>query len=107
MGELSAATALNDAATPCVCVAYTAARLFHANSRMLTLLLLSFALLLWSFRTSKEIVELNSGLFGAAGLAQADPKAITRRRAHGILMALNFLLVCMQRLLLCKRLQSS
>lgn len=44
-------------------------------------------------RTSKEIVELNNGMFGAAALAQADPKAITRRRAHGILMALNFIII--------------
>lgn len=60
------------------------------NTHVQTGLLL---LCLWPTRMSKEIVELNNGMFGAAALAQADPKAITRRRAHGILMALNFIII--------------
>lgn len=43
--------------------------------------------------TNRAIIDLSNGLFGSASTATADHKAISRRRAHGTLMAVNFILV--------------
>lgn len=43
--------------------------------------------------SNREIIDLPQGLFGTASTTAADPKAIVKRRAHGILMAVNFILV--------------
>lgn len=42
---------------------------------------------------NREIIDLRQGLFGTASTAAADPKAIFQRRAHGILMAVNFIVI--------------
>jgi hypothetical protein len=42
---------------------------------------------------NREIIDLQQGLFGTASTAAADPKAILNRRAHGVLMAINFILI--------------
>jgi hypothetical protein len=42
---------------------------------------------------NREIIDLRQGLFGTASTAAADPKAISRRKAHGALMAVNFIVI--------------
>jgi hypothetical protein len=44
-------------------------------------------------RTHKEIIDLKDGIFGTSSTAAADPKAISRRMAHGVLMAVNFIVI--------------
>jgi hypothetical protein len=36
---------------------------------------------------------MKDGVFGTSSTAAADPKAISRRKAHGVLMAVNFIII--------------
>jgi len=42
---------------------------------------------------NREVLVLNDGLFGTASTVVEDPKAISTRRAHGLLMAINFVII--------------
>lgn len=41
----------------------------------------------------RDIIELKEGLFGTASTIAADEKAVVKRKIHGVLMAVNFVVV--------------
>jgi len=51
-------------------------------------------LLLLCYRLdNREVLQLDDGLFGTASTVAADRDAIKKRKAHGVLMAVNFVVI--------------